>query len=1071
MGGERQQQRGRGGGGGRAGAAAAGGKVSVGQLVEERLLAAGSTVVCNSWPFRAVVTEAGAFAAQWQPLPDGFVAGAGAEFMHAEFVTPSAWATAVCRVMRAQARAQRAAEGTGTAASAAAAAEIRVAVNGWTACRVLLPGGAEVSLDALRRELVARNARRARAARQPAAHPPPPPPRDSDSEPERALAAEISEISGLAQRVESGLALGGARQRRAAAAAAGAISAAAGALTLSAAAEAAGPPHANEDEDEDEDVDEDMERLQLLQSRKRKSIPDLSRSAKLSRVPAGASDDDDDGDDDDGDDVEEDEAAILAAADLDAATRACLARYCARAAELKRAQPELRALRYRRRQQLRRRISDAIDRWLRRRRRQRQRHARTQSSTMAAAAGDASSPLGGGALPLGLQQARGRCGNGGAPDTRVFGVQVPLAWLGGGGRLPRLCAVCGAAGGALDACGGCGDAVHAFCAAAAAPGARVACPACRVCDRCLLGGGGGGGGGLELLQCAACGTHRHAACSAQRADHAGGLAAAVAESGRWLCDGCVRCAECGAGMAAGPADAPQHVSWAHDFSVCGPCALHIERARVCPLCLATHAAASAVSNRRMVCCDVCAFWVHADCDPALTPPVYDALLALEDAPYVCPRCDAAGDALLPEPDDDDDARSALGGDDDDDDSDDSMLPRCLRALGRADPRPPAPAAAEEEPEPEPEPEPVKSEAEAANLLLSLTRSDVRFGPGRFDVDALEVRYCVPTLATRPPGPRRREDWRCCALCGLRGDGARGPRDAPSLLGRLVPLRAPAAARLDAARWVHVECLAWAWGPRPVAAGEPPAVRFEGPLVALQGPADRLPCTLCARPGASFHCCAPVPCAAAAYHLPCLLLAATAAPHLLPGHAQYCAAWRRALCADHAPAFSPMMPAPGADRPSYDAACVEACVEACVAQANGHGGDAAADQPIAAAATLVGGGLLVLDWGEEPPARDHPLCSPGLRCVRVFDVAGTTHAMGITARPGPEWAGWLCRAVPHDIAAPRDPDDSAPSLRELVARLIARVHLPPDAPPLVRTMLRAAVVHPLAFLGLGATATK
>ncbi|KAJ2393927.1 hypothetical protein GGF41_009013, partial [Coemansia sp. RSA 2531] len=79
------------------------GKTSLLDLVSAGLLQAGAVVVCNSWPFSAVVSASGRLDARWTPVPSDFAQPlAGAEFMRAEFDTPSAWATAVCRVMRAQ---------------------------------------------------------------------------------------------------------------------------------------------------------------------------------------------------------------------------------------------------------------------------------------------------------------------------------------------------------------------------------------------------------------------------------------------------------------------------------------------------------------------------------------------------------------------------------------------------------------------------------------------------------------------------------------------------------------------------------------------------------------------------------------------------------------------------------------------------------------------------------------------------------------------------------------------------------------------------------------------------------
>ncbi|KAJ2713725.1 hypothetical protein H4R19_002103 [Coemansia spiralis] len=1126
----------------------ANGKVSILHLVNEGLLRPGNTVVCNAWPFSATVTPTGTFEAQWQPLPPGLVAAVGSEYMQGEFGTPSAWATAVCRVMRAQTRAQKtgttapdpslspavaSGSSTGgrggartksTAAAAAVPGEIRVAVNGWTACRVVVqrddpnrqlaqqlcsdasdPDEAtaiEVPLDALRRELVARTARRGRTTSRRPCDPPKVVPHrrkstpasqpmavdnaDSGSEPEQPLArdlrrtsAEIREITGavdgLAKRVASDLALGCVKQRRAAAAAADAISAAASALSLtslSPEAQQAGTTAA---------TGSGESRAGGRHSRKRKSILGLSRNAKLSRVPTDSSSSSN------GD-------SSSSGGVLDAATQEQLARFRDRAAALKRAHPELKALRYQRKQQLKRRISDALERWLGRRRRT---HSGQLLSDCPRArppprSGKSSPQLSGiaspgsavaGAFPLAVHL--DSCAN-------VTSASVSVVWLPGacverGGAVPRLCALCGSAGSALLSCAGCGDVYHDFCLAGALPHvairrAQPVCLACRVCVRCL-----GGANTVDgLLQCGECGVHMHTGCSRQQSAHPGGLAGAAVENGRWVCDMCVSCAECGFEMdsdarcpaADGKAAAEWRLqaTWAHDYSMCGLCAQHVERARVCPECIATYASNSKVgSSSSMVCCDICAFWVHTDCDPALAPNVYDALITLEDAPYVCPHCAAAGDTPL--------APDSIQSPSDDGFSDDGMaaLPRCLLVL-----EPSAASAADAAAGPvadlqqlsletattiPPLPHGIKGETEAANLLLSLTRSDVRFGRDRLDPDALELRFCTPG------------DWRQCALCGLRGDGFCGA--AGPALGRLIPLRGrtDGSNRLAdpvASRWVHVECLAWAWGPRPVSLGggsggsESPGtsphtngssgsgsrlVQFEGALQQAEGAPC---CTLCGRVGASFHCCAPVPCDEhTAFHLPCLLLSGSPTADVRPGQEQYSLAWRRALCSAHAPMFSAMMPADtDAAALSYSAVRVEARVD----------GLSIAPEPIGAGGpTLVGSGLVVVDWGSaatQPEQWTQPL-PPGFRCVRVFTTASTLYSMGISV-DHTGWSGWIEPGIPNDLHA-RNQTDLAPSLPALVDRLLTRQALPPlptvPGAPLAAVLTRSATARPLQFLGL------
>ncbi|PIA13638.1 hypothetical protein COEREDRAFT_11153 [Coemansia reversa NRRL 1564] len=1260
MGAERQtKERGSRGNIGRAAAAGLGkgqtpptnGKVSIAHLVEEGLLTPGNVVVCNSWPFSAVVTKAGKFNAQWTPTPKDHVAGVGSEFMRTEFETPSAWATAVCRVVRAQARAQQTAgsptaaadlvvmaNGRGARAKAARAAqsgsatgESRVAVNGWTACRVQIPHGdpnhklalqldgdaervaaedatAEVMLDALRRELLARISRRGRAPgrrsqkgqqRQEARRSLPAmtsePRTDgkddpaqsmdahgSESDPEQQphhVNAELQEITGavdgLAQRVERGLALGCVSQRRAAAAAADAISAASSTLLPSLerfSAQLGGS------------VVEGYARTAARRhkhSRKRKSNPDMSRHAKLSRVPT---------DDSDASDVADSDGSggsRLARFSSQTSNRLEFYRDCADS--LKYAHPELKALRYQRKQTLKRRIVAALDIWLHHRRRRRglQPGSRLLQNVSAASLAqfpnsqspvqmDAISPAhsAASAFPQPLPTDATLEGVN-MPALCISSVRLPSGCISRNSVLPQLCTLCGSTG-QLIPCQACGDRYHSFCAEAVHPRlafqrAKFVCPACRVCTRCLGSTADGScDNSLSLLQCDDCGIHMHAHCSAQRSQHRDGLAAAVAENGRWLCDDCVHCCECGFAMQAAEShrfgdphaegraavEWRLQVSWAFDFTVCGQCAQHIERGRVCPVCVATHSNNSKISNNNMVCCDICAFWVHADCDPTLTSDVYDALITLEDAPYVCPMCSMTADgssnaaALMLE-------SSLSVSDSSDAEAIPATLPQCLRLLVD---KPIAESLVKDPPVSDvvkmlslesnqitpceymdPSTSSISSpsgdakssqlstdieaisakhepETEVANLLLSLTQSDIRFGRDRFSVEALEARYCVSVLTDLQESGGC-DDWRCCVLCGLHGDGA-SESTQPSALGRLISLHprpclaGEPAENPAACYWVHVECLAWAWGPRPVSVDASSAswsqsrslaaspgmgavastaasttntarlVQFEGSLQLPFDTKDALLCTLCGRTGASFHCCAPVPCFDTAYHLPCLLLSGSPSPHLSQGHEQYCAAWRRALCATHAPVFSAMMPANGAiESPTYANVRVEGCVDSTATN------ESSANSPASLVAaetessntksyTLIGSGLLVVDWGRFGPeyvekAQWSASLPPRFHCIRVFKTAGKLCCIGIglsangeASQQEPLWRGWVQRGIPDDFVL-QPWSVSADSLSNLLEQLFETIltDLKPLHHPLAMVLARIARENPLAFLGI------
>ncbi|KAJ2813669.1 hypothetical protein H4S07_000514 [Coemansia furcata] len=832
------------------------GKTSLSDLVSAGLLQAGATVVCNSWPFTATVSAAGRLDAQWTVPSDFAQPLAGAEFMRAEFDTPSAWATAVCRVMRAQTRSN---------------GESRVAVNGWTACRIQMPSESgsdeptEISLDALRREFTARHAA------------------DSD---------ESNAVDGLAQQVAQSLALGCVSQRRAAAAATTA----------------------------------------MAPGRKRKSIPDMARHTKLSRVPTA-----------DSSDAEIDDALVRLALDAYQAAADAYPR------------DERKAVGARRRQTLRQAIAAAADAWLSARHLRHSQVLRTVEPGVAATL---------------------------VPQSAAV--------------LPRLCVACGSAGtAALHSCHVCGDGYHGFCAptSSAAADRRFVCPACSVCATCLVADP------ADLRACDACGLSTHARCSRQQADKTNS-----GSSTRWLCDGCVRCLECGFTMDSDVSDWDTRVSWAYDSCVCGHCAAQIGRGRVCPECVSTYADAASAST--MVCCDVCALWIHPACDPSLTPPVYDALITREDAAYVCPTCVQPPEAPA------------------------DCLPQCLRVFSCS--RDLAPSLNGLSPLPEIGVKP-EIETEAANLLLSLTQSDIRFDYERFTLDRLQSRFCLST-----------GDSRSCTLCGLLGDGFSGAQQ----LGRLIPFGSSNS--MPAPLWAHVECLAWAWGPRSVEADG--MVRFEGTLMDADPNASPQNCTLCTRSGPTFHCCAPVPCPDSAFHLPCLLAAAT-----LPSawEIQYSAAWRRALCSTHAPKYSAMMPM---DDPTVQPlSLADTCVKSQVTYAS---------IDIADHFTRIGN-LVVLSWGSVSdtgmPVVVDDLCFPsdGFYIVRYLYVADTCYTLGLQTVSS-TWRGWIS---PMPLALSAVPATemtldtiSDYQLSDLLAQLL-RQH------PIDQFLVDLAIAHPLRFLGL------
>lgn len=924
-------------------------KVSISQLVSEGLLIPGHTIVCNAWPFTSVVSKHGTFDACWKPIPEDFYMPANANsIMKRYFETPSAWATAVCRLMRAQQQNDR----TNNEAT-------RVAVNGWTACRVRIPKDdpnralaerlliqdmetrsdhckrnkssalstnaasaadsnfgdmVEVPLDLLRRELLDKETRQPQPVDKRNCKAKPGSSEKEETKPGKHVtfqSAETLEISGsavdgLAKRVESDLALGSSNSA---------------------------------------DVKPDD-----LRDRKRKGGSDTSRHKKLSRVPS--------------DDTMSDVVSMEDAYEVTDETQRCLDAFQKAANALGASPGDLKALRYQRKRQLRNSLASSVYTWLQQRQRQREKHRLANSSGCKGSTEEA--------LPASAE------------------VRIPWSLETTQQNLRLWCAACGSSGKEYLKCYACGDHYHPFCTSIPPflENGPFLCASCRLCVSCLEGEDEGSVADLTrpLLHCDDCGLCTHIKCTSQGSDHNDGLRGQIAETGRWLCDSCIRCLECGLTVST----APPGTIWTNDFTMCQPCAQQIEKSKVCPECLATYSSCQAAPN--MVCCDICAFWIHVKCDSRLTPDVYDALITLEDAPYVCMSCNKYDDLTSS-------ARMLSVYSSDSDDSNGlepiAGLPRCLKTLTLRTVRdwsatslvaclPPlltndrimkedaASAVVESE-----------AEAEAANLLLSLTRSDVRFEQERFNVERSELQLCQPFLSYSIDGQCRQtaeSDWRECVLCGLHGDGMERQKIS---LGRLAPI--------TGGRWVHVECLAWAWGPNTVDRESSQAVRFEGESVAMI-------CTLCGRVGASICCCAPVSCPETAYHLPCLLLAGSLSlaenSKEEPASPWYCLQWRRALCVQHAPEFSATLASKDAAETTRSFGNVR--VDACVNQLDNW----------SHLATRIGN--LVVVSGDLGLSADQKFS-----CLRYFELGGLLHTLGVEARQdedkssgGSVWQGWL-----------------------------------------------------------------
>lgn len=76
-------------------------------------------------------------------------------------------------------------------------------------------------------------------------------------------------------------------------------------------------------------------------------------------------------------------------------------------------------------------------------------------------------------------------------------------------------------------------------------------------------------------------------------------------------------------------------------TICNRCETNFSADRFCPVCLKTYSDADDgqdEDDKDMICCDECDRWVHARCDPLITPERYKELVE-EDAKYKCPLCE------------------------------------------------------------------------------------------------------------------------------------------------------------------------------------------------------------------------------------------------------------------------------------------------------------------------------------------------------------------------------------------------------------------------------------------------
>jgi hypothetical protein len=187
----------------------------------------------------------------------------------------------------------------------------------------------------------------------------------------------------------------------------------------------------------------------------------------------------------------------------------------------------------------------------------------------------------------------------------------------------------------MVSCVHCGEWYHNFCITAGGSDKKSTtsashwqCMNCLVCKVCFESEPE-----HELLVCDQCETGTHLSCLQ-------GDLASVPE-GRWLCDECVKCKECGARTPSGsrPTTKPSSAQWMFDYSMCEPCGQLKEKGNFCPVC--QHVYYDDDYETPMIECEMatCQKWVHVACDPDLTDARYQSLSNnSSDEKYHCPGC-------------------------------------------------------------------------------------------------------------------------------------------------------------------------------------------------------------------------------------------------------------------------------------------------------------------------------------------------------------------------------------------------------------------------------------------------
>ncbi|KAJ1974993.1 hypothetical protein H4R34_004507 [Dimargaris verticillata] len=165
------------------------------------------------------------------------------------------------------------------------------------------------------------------------------------------------------------------------------------------------------------------------------------------------------------------------------------------------------------------------------------------------------------------------------------------------------------------------------------------CASCAVCAACHQGSPLN-----QLVQCDHCPTLIHVDCLSDAAIEC------VRQCRRWVCHQCVQCHECGTSDPQGVVitedgmDDDDDVYWAFDYTLCAPCGKLLEKGNLCPLCQGVYRDDD--YDTPMIACDSCACWIHSACDPLLTPEKYQQLVVDEESQYFCPICRKEQDEVL-----------------------------------------------------------------------------------------------------------------------------------------------------------------------------------------------------------------------------------------------------------------------------------------------------------------------------------------------------------------------------------------------------------------------------------------